>query len=240
MARRKMPQSPATEGTLASTARHQKLLTLQEERQWLLRQIRRKRTELDNFMAQMQDLVRELFQQGADLFTQLRDIDTEIHALFEELLTQRKMGQRSRQKVRSLYQSLQLQGVISFQPLSGSTESDDFFADFSGEASTDGSPFESEESFFGFSNSSSTHAEVPPQSPASESASSPQDRTFRQTFLRLAAIYHPDRAEDEDTQRQNTEVMKAINKAYKSGDFALLLELEQQQNQGDVALDVPA
>ena len=190
-------------------------------------------------MAQMQDLVRELFQQGADLFTQLRDIDTEIHALFEELLTQRKMGQRSHQKVRNLYQSLQLQGVISFQPLSGPAANSDFFADFPDEASTDGASFE-DESFFGFPNSSDARAEVPPQSPTSESVSSPQDRTFRQTFLRLAAIYHPDRAEDEDTQRQNTEVMKAINKAYKSGDFALLLELEQQQNQGDGTLDVSA
>ncbi|MGF1522339.1 MAG: J domain-containing protein [Leptolyngbyaceae cyanobacterium] len=240
MARRKISQSPATESTLAPTALHQKLSTLQEERQWLLRQIRRKRTELNNFMAQMQDVVRELFHQGADLFNQLRDIDTEIHALFEELLTKRKMGQQSRQKVRSLYQSLQLQGTISFQPLSGFAESNDFFADVAGETPTDGSPFEPEESGFGFPDSRGTNAEVPPQSPTSESASSPQDRTFRQTFLRLAAIYHPDRAQDEDTQQQNTEVMKAINKAYKSGDFALLLELEQQQNQGDATLDVSA
>ena len=246
MARRKTSQSTATESSLAPTALRQKVSTLQEERQWLLRQIRRKRTELNNFMAQMQDVVRELFQEGADLFNQLRDIDTEIHALFEELLTKRKMGQRSRQQVKGVYQSLQLQGVISFKPLSGDeTGGSDFFADFMGGgagATTDGSPFESKDPFFGFPNSSGPHAEEPSQNPASESesASPPQDRTFRQTFLRLASIYHPDRAKDEDTQRQNTEVMKAINEAYKSGDFARLLELEQQQNQGDIASAVTA
>lgn len=240
MARRKNSRSTAAEGSLAPTALHQKLATLQEERQWLLRQIRRKRTELDNFMEQMRELVTELFQQGVDLFKQFQDLDTEIHTLFEELLTKRKMGKKSRQQVEALYQSLQLQGTISFRSRGKESGDDDFFANFAEDfgdfpdgmfgADTPGDSQGKAES----SDPDAGASGAPRQDVTSESASPPQDRTFRQTFLRLAAIYHPDRAENEDAQRQNTEVMKAINQAYKSGDFARLLELEQQQQQGDL------
>ncbi|MEO0988374.1 MAG: molecular chaperone DnaJ [Cyanobacteria bacterium J06639_14] len=239
MARSKTSQSAAMKGTLAPTALHQKFATLQEERQWLLRQIRRKRTELNNFMTQMQDLVRELFQEGSDLFNRLRDLDTEIHTLFEELLTRRKMGKRSREQVKSLYLGLQMQGTISFQPMGADTVKGDFATGFSDTPFAEEASSESESSFAGFSEFDNADSS-PPQDPLSASASPQQDRTFRQTFLRLAAIYHPDRAESEDAQQKNTEVMKAINEAYKSGDFALLLELERQQQEGALDAEITA
>jgi len=227
MARQRTSQST---DTLAPTELHQQLARLQEERQWLLKQIRRKRTELNNFMHQMRDVVTELFQQGAERFQQLRDIDDEIHALFEQILTRRKLGKRSRQQVRDVYESLQLQGIISCRSL---TDGDGFsgfaagHSDFPDDVSAPEMPSEPDPAA----------ADQPPPDPEAESAPSSDHRTFRQTFLRLAAIYHPDRADNEDAQRQNTEVMKEINRAYKSGDFALLLELERQQQQGDLAPD---
>ncbi|ASC69807.1 Chaperone protein DnaJ [Halomicronema hongdechloris C2206] len=227
MARQKTSQST---DTLAPTELHQQLARLQEERQWLLKQIRRKRTELDNFMQQMRELVTALFQQGASLFSQLRDTDVEIHALFEQILTRRKLGKRSHQKVRDVYESLQLQGIISCRSLTDDDGFSEFaagYTDFPDDFSAPEMPSEPDPAT----------ADSPPPAPGTASAPSSDHRTFRQTFLRLAAIYHPDRADSEDAQRQNTEVMKEINRAYKSGDFALLLELERQQQQGDLAPD---
>lgn len=54
-------------------------------------------------------------------------------------------------------------------------------------------------------------------------------RKIRQTFLKLAEIFHPDKARDSETQKSHTEIMKEINKAYQEGDLARLLEIERSQ-----------
>ncbi|MHC5829381.1 MAG: J domain-containing protein, partial [Nostoc sp.] len=59
-------------------------------------------------------------------------------------------------------------------------------------------------------------------------------RKIRQTFLRLAEIFHPDKVKDSETQRYHTEIMKEINKAYQEGDLARLLEIERIQEVGEV------
>ncbi|MGF1498329.1 MAG: J domain-containing protein [Elainellaceae cyanobacterium] len=239
MAKRKSSQSssakakPATpqpsqalsqNGGLALTPLHQKLANLQEERQWLLKQIRRKRTELDNFMNQMRDIVTEIFQRGAESFKEVREIDEEIHALFQEILTKRKLRKRSRQEVEDIYHILQFQGAISLRQMEQDSDEESGF-DFFGEE--EGFPCDGDRAAAG--DRSSPFEPPPSESDADSQASHRQNRDLRQTFLRLAAIYHPDRATDEDEQIQNTEVMKEINRAYKSGDFARLLELERQQ-----------
>ena len=214
------------EDTLALTSLHQQLATLHEERQWLLRQIRRKRTELDNFIGQMHSLVRELYQQNSGIMAEIQATDDEIHDLFDQILSGRKLKKRARRQVENIYHSLQFQGIISFRTFGGSDAAEPFSTGFAG-----GSPGEPD----GEPNRKSDADEPQQDSPASSQRDSPsQERAFRQTFLRLASIYHPDRADNEDAQRQNTEIMKAINAAYKSGDFARLLELEQQQLQGEL------
>lgn len=231
----------AAAGTLAPTSPHQEMLTLQEEQHWLLRQIRRKRTELNNFMTQMQELATELLQQGSGMFTQMEEMDTEIHGLFEELMTKRKMGKRSRQQVMGVYQMLQFQGTISFQRPVAQGDGNEFFetfADIFEDFPGSGFPGEGAKSRAASSAEGTSHDKDPET--VTESTSLAPDRTFRQIFLRLAAIYHPDRATDQDAQQRNTEVMKAINQAYKSGDFARLLELEQQEAQGRLLSDLAA
>ncbi|MEB3359307.1 MAG: J domain-containing protein [Synechococcales bacterium] len=218
-------KAPSKAGGLALTPLHQKLATLQEERQWLLKQIRRKRTELDNFMGQMREIVTELFQRGSESFNEVRNLDEEIHALFQEILTKRKLRKRSRHEVEDIYLALQMQGAISFRQLEQEWDDDDEFGFFSED---EGFPFGGDRTAAGGPHSSPF--EPPPAEPEDASqASHRQNRDLRQTFLRLAAIYHPDRASDEDEQMQNTEVMKEINRAYKAGDFARLLELERQR-----------
>jgi hypothetical protein len=51
--------------------------------------------------------------------------------------------------------------------------------------------------------------------------------------LRLAEIFHPDKVKDNETQMTHTEIMKDINKAYKEGDLARLLEIERKYEVGE-------
>lgn len=209
------PKSSVADTSLSPTPLRKKLQDLQADRQWILKQIRRKRTELDNFIEQMRSIAIEVFKSGASLYSQIQELDAEIHSLFDEILTQRKLGKKSRKDVEKVYRSLQMQGIISFKSLGTEDmvedEDDDFFHDVA-QDHTEGESFEDD-----------------PSIPHGVEPTDPPDRNLRQTFLRLASIYHPDRAEDEDVMAQHTEIMKEINRAYQSGDFARLLELEQQQ-----------
>jgi rubrerythrin len=75
---------------------HFRLQALEEEHQWLLKQIGRKRNELKKFLDQMRSLATEIFQRGQPLYQKLSDLDSEIHALFDEILTARKLGQQTK------------------------------------------------------------------------------------------------------------------------------------------------
>ncbi len=224
MVKQKSPAASSKSG-LAEVIPHETLLGLEQERRWLLKQIRRKRSELDNFITQMRDLASELFQRSSGSLSEMRVLDAEIHALFDEIFKKRKLGKRSRRQVEQVYRSLQMQGIISFN-----SNGDNFFR----EDESDFDPAEADPFSAGFGPQDGESSGPEPDdgaaddSAAASDASAGRDRAFRQTFLRLASVYHPDRAEDETAQARNTEIMKEINRAYKSGDFARLLELEQQ------------
>lgn len=212
--------------TLAQTPLHQKFFDLQEDRQWLLKQIRRKRTELNNFMEEMRSLASEIFKHSAEPMKQIQALDEEIHALFKEIFETRKFGKKSRQDVERVYRQLQQMGVISYKPEFDRVHVESDGVDFDPEFEP---PFGDEEGGpnFGAGGRNPFHAKPSPTPDT-------PDRDMRQTFLRLAAIYHPDRAEDEAAMATNTEIMKEINRAYKDGDFARLLELEKQQQAGEL------
>ncbi|MGB0563655.1 MAG: J domain-containing protein [Spirulinaceae cyanobacterium] len=216
------PTNPEV-ATLAQTALHQKFFDLQEDRQWLLKQIKRKRTELDNFIERVRSLASEVFQQGAEPMKRMQALDEEIHQLFDDIFTKRKLGKKSRKDIERVYRSLQMMGIISPRP--------EFFQDENEDEWDEPLPFEDEEPDFEggnpFGSGSGDAREPTPDRPENQ-------RDMRQTFLRLASVYHPDRAEDEDTQAIHTEIMKEINRAYKDGDFARLLELEEQQQSGEL------
>lgn len=217
-AKGKKQHTPATGATaaLALGQLHEQLAKLQSDRHWLMKQIRRKRTELDNFMTQMRTIVTEMMGRGSGLMEQVQTLNEEIHELFQEILTQRKLGKKSRRQIEELYLSLQFQEVISDRPLPGEEEDEE-------EAEAEFAEFFEE--MKNKAREAQSHRPTPQDDATDQS---PNHRDIRQTFLRLATIYHPDRATDQDTQAQNTEIMKEINRAYKSGDFARLLELEQQ------------
>jgi hypothetical protein len=212
----------STSSSLALSYIHVRLQTLQEEHQWLLKQIKRKRKELENFVEQMRSVATDIFQRCHPQIQKLGDIDREIHTLFDEILTRRKLGKQSKKDIEAIYEHLQFARIISFKPIQTDREEEPDLDEIFGN-------YQSEDNFY------QTHQEAQQQYQAAPSdvdcipgKKSDIARKIRQTFLSLAEIFHPDKVKDSETQKRHTEIMKEINKAYQEGDLARLLEIEQQ------------
>lgn len=244
MARRKRtasapPSKPQTATTaLSFSSLHARLEFLQHQHQKLLKQIKRKKTELSNFTQQVQEIAREILHQGQPLYEQAHQLDDEIHSLFNEILTKRRLGKSSKQQVEKIYQKLQLSGCItprfdnSFDPTVSEDELDD--ERYGSHRDGEGDDF-GQEGFFGNHYYSRESGEY--SSELDNMTSSRPSRDIRKLFLKLADRFHPDKVSDEKTRERYTEIMKEINIAYKSGDFARLLEIEQQSAKGDNHVD---
>ena len=212
------------EKTLALSELHILAESLEKEHQWLLKQIKRKRTELKNFVEQMRSVATQTFHRGAPVFQQLMEIDKEIHTLFEEILTGRKMGKKTRQYVLEIYQQLQFSGMVSPKSMDEDEEESPELDEL----------FETQEGQENFFQDFATESGEERQDFFSESTRNKDSKKIRQTFLRLAEIFHPDKVTDSETQMRHTEIMKEINRAYQEGDLARLLEIEQQQDAKEI------
>ncbi|MCC5653143.1 J domain-containing protein [Nostoc sp. XA013] len=216
------PSHSPLETPLALSELHIRLEFLEKEHKSLLKQIKRKRTELNNFVEQMRTLATEIFHQANPHFQKMAELDRDIHALFDEIFTTRKFGKQTIKNIEAVYLNLQLTGVISRKQFN--LELDEVFnnsepeSDFSEETTEDRHQhWQAQQSL-----------ESPPV------VKTEDKRKIRETFLRLAEIFHPDKVKDSETQRYHTEVMKSINKAYQEGDLARLLEIERVQQVGEV------
>lgn len=221
MPRKTKTASPAIATPLALSDLHLKLAGLEKEHQSLLKQIKKKRTELNNFVEKMRSLATEVFHRVSPNMKTMAELDEEIHALFAEVLTTRKLGKQTKKKIDSLYRSLQMGGIISYKPIDDDDDDDELDELF-------------EENEFQ-ENHQRRHqfweAERDSESPSG--GRTDESRKVRQTFLRLAEIFHPDKVKDNETQMSHTEIMKEINKAYQEGDLARLLEIERQYEVGE-------
>lgn len=213
--------SPAT--SLALSSFHIRLETLEKEHQWLLKQIKKKRTEQQNFLEQMRAVATEIHSRCTPCFQKMASLDEEIHSLFDEILTARKLGKQTRKNIEQVYRSLQVGGIISVKL---SSIENDFPEDFF-EAEEEESDFSDSknENTDRYGDSEQGYQETQPDFSSANRASG--SKKIRQTFLRLAEIFHPDKVKDSDIQMHHTEIMKEINKAYQEGDLAKLLEIER-------------
>jgi hypothetical protein len=222
MARKTKTASSTTVTPLALSDLHLQLAGLEKEHQSLLKQIKKKRTELNNFVGKMRSLATEVFHRVSPNMQTMAELDAEIHALFAEILTTRKMGKQTQKNIQSLYRSLQMGGIISYKPIEEEDDDD-----------------EELDELFEDNDSQENHqrrrqfweAEQDSESPTV--ARTDESRKIRQTFLRLAEIFHPDKVKDNETQMTHTEIMKEINKAYQDGDLARLLEIERKYEVGE-------
>jgi len=218
--------SPSTVATgLALSELHLRLEYLQKQHQSILKQIKRKRTELHNFVERARSLATEVVNQATPSFQKMAQLDQEIHALFETIFSTRKFGKQTLKKIQAVYRQLQFAGVISIKP---------DIEQFQQELNEEFSPTEED-----FSTQSTQDAHQHQQWQASDSSSfgagarTETQQKIRSTFLRLAEIFHPDKAPDSETQKYHTEIMQEINIAYQEGDLARLLEIESRQQVGE-------
>lgn len=222
-AKKTSSRSPATPPTtsLALSDLHIRLAALEKEHQSLLKKIKRKRTELKNFVEQMRSLATEIFHRATPSFQKMSELNQEIHALFKQILKDSKLSKKNRQKVESLYKNLQYAGVISpkLDDEAEDTELDELF--------------ENDDSTPPHEHRYHQHQQAQRESENGSATKSDESRKIRQTFLRLAEIFHPDMVTEPETQMRHTEIMKEINKAYQEGDLARLLEIEQQHQAGE-------
>ncbi|WP_152592153.1 J domain-containing protein [Nostoc sphaeroides] len=227
MPRKTPPSSHSTVTTpLALSQLHIRLQFLEKEHQSLLKQIKRKRTELNNFVEQTRIFATEIFHKASPSFQKMAELDQDIHALFDEIFTTRKFVYQTLKNIEAVYLQLQLTGIISLKPNGKqfSTEPDELFdspdteSDFSRETAE--SRYQHWQAQESVESQSVTRTE--------------SKRKIRETFLRLAEIFHPDKVKDSQTQTDYTEIMKSINQAYQEADLARLLEIERLHQVGEV------
>ncbi|MBD2303885.1 MULTISPECIES: J domain-containing protein [Nostocales] len=218
--------SPSTVAQgLALSELHLRLQFLEKEHQSILKQIKRKRTELNNFVEKSRSLATEVVHQTTSSFQKMAQIDQEIHALFETIFATRKFGKQTLKKIQAVYRQLQFAGIISIK---SDTEQ------FQQEPNKEFSSTEED-----FSTQSTENSHQNQQWPAQETTSfgagarTETQQKIRSTFLRLAEIFHPDKAQDSETQKYHTQIMQEINIAYQEGDLARLLEIESRQQVGE-------
>jgi hypothetical protein len=223
MARKTKTASSTTVTPLALSDLHLQLEGLEKEHQSLLKQIKKKRTELNNFVEKMRSLATEVFHRVSPNMQTMAELDAEIHALFAEILNTRKMGKQTQKNIQSLYRSLQMGGIISYKPIEEEDDDDDEELDELFEDNDSQENHQRRRQFW--------EAEQDSESPTV--ARTDESRKIRQTFLRLAEIFHPDKVKDNETQMTHTEIMKEINKAYQDGDLARLLEIERKYEVGE-------
>lgn len=195
---------------LAKSSLHHQIEALKQDQQWLLKQIKRKRTELTNFVNQLQDISREIFSRCTPIFQEIMERDQEIHRLFAEISKNRKIGKKNRKKIQDIYNNLKAGGIIS---------------PHSQEAS---------KGFSSYQKQTFSEEETEQNQPQETSAPPPNQGEIRETFLRLASRFHPDKVTDQETQTQYTAIMQQVNEAYQVGDFAKLLEIERKQHNEDL------
>jgi chaperonin cofactor prefoldin len=205
---------------LALSELHIRLEVLEKEHQSILKQIKRKRTELKNFVEKMRSLATDIFHRSSPSLNKMADLDREIHALFEEIFSSRKFGKQTEKNIKGVYRNLQIAGIISrkVEREEEDTELDDLFEDFHAEGAEN----------------HHQHWQTQQKSVDTPTHRKDESRKIRQTFLKLAEIFHPDKVTDSETQMYHTEIMKEINKAYQDGDLARLLEIEKQHELGEI------
>ncbi|MBD2616372.1 J domain-containing protein [Nostoc punctiforme FACHB-252] len=220
------PSSGSTVTTgLALSDLHLRLQFLEKKHQSILKQIKKKRTELNNFVDKARTLATEVVHRANPSFQKMAQLDQEIHALFETIFTTRKFGKQTLKKVQTVYRQLQFAGIISIKPDT---------SQFQAQPNEEFSPMEEDFSVESAQNPyQHQHWQAQDYTSFGAGARTETQQKIRSTFLRLAEIFHPDKAQDSETQKYHTEIMQEINIAYQEGDLARLLEIESRQRAGE-------
>jgi hypothetical protein len=230
----KVAMDSSAEPTLALSDLHLRLAGLEKENEKLLKKISKKRQELDKFLSEVEEVGREMFTRGSVFMNKIQELDQEIHQIFTKIFDTRKMGKHTASMVEQVYFFLQSSQAISINP---KRRPKSFLEEMLGlDLNFDDSEDEPEEpqpdnrGARGFGGTYDNSDEEPEPGKIDRE----EARKIRQTFLRLASVFHPDKLPDESKQTEYEEVMKEVNVAYQRGDLARLLEIEKQYQIGEI------
>jgi hypothetical protein len=176
---------------------------------------------MDKFTATIQDIQQKMMADVSPIMMKMRQVDDEIHQIFQKIFTTRKMGKQTARMVKDVYMMLQASNSITFNPTAfGDEEEGASFNPFGTDEED-----EAEEEFRGF-------GQQKPEEGHARQSDREETRQLRQVFLRLATVFHPDKVLDEEQSAEYAEVMKEVNLAYQRGDLARLLAIEKQYELG--------
>jgi hypothetical protein len=179
---------------------------LRRERERLLREIGRKKRELERLTRRVEETLSASRGRIAPVLERHREAELEVHALFADLLQPRRLSKARRAALSRLYAALRAQGLVDEPPRPSAAAE-----------ATDDDEFEP--------------GELPPgggySAPRAEGEGEAR-LSLRALFKRLALALHPDRVQHEEEKTRRTEAMKEVTRAYESGDLARLLEIEKR------------
>jgi hypothetical protein len=227
------PSPTSTKPGLVLSTFNPRLEALEKEHQWLIKQIKRKKTELKNFTEQTRLLFRELYSQGSAYTEKILALDKKIHQLFQEMLTSDRFDKKAKKNIRLVYTSLQKSGIIT-----RNFDEDEILKKLTKDDNEEEEDFskQSQNQSQGQQNQQyNRHGEH--ESPSAVKAENSKD--VRQIYLKLAEVFHPDKATDESKKSHYTEIMKEINIAYQEGDMARLLEIEEKYQEESISENNP-
>jgi len=190
-----------------------RLESLEQERERLLREIKKKRAARDVVEREARDAASEI----AAKLTPLRDAYAkmlrDLRKIFEVLLgADSHLNKRDKARVRRLY------GRI----LPDLAQASDAERDERGERDTD--------DFFGQDAAGDRRARDKDDGEAGYSATKPSEKDaglLRSLFRKLAVALHPDKVQDAKERDTLTAVMKEVTRAYEGRDVARLVEIER-------------
>ena len=206
MARRARAAGPPSKEQLGiSVVRpNARAVALAAERDRLLREIKRRRKELERTEHDIEAARAAMDAVLSGIVQEQSRVEAEIHARFTELLAPGRLPKRRRSQVRALYVGLQRAGVLG-RP---------------------GSTLDADPEFHGFDDGEDP---LPGENPGTVDPATKHDAeghdTLRKLFKRLVVALHPDRTRHEGEKRERTEAMKDVTRAYEEGDLARLIEL---------------
>jgi len=149
-------------------------------------------------------------------------LQTELHALFAELLARKRQPRGTREAVRDAMFGLQASGILWPSKAEREEEEEEETEAFAGTSEDDDVGFCGEDAPPGSTNPADDFPST------TQSTDSPNRQPVRDLFRRLAMAIHPDKVQHESEKERRTEAMKDISRAYQDGDVARLLELERQ------------
>lgn len=218
-----------TMSNLSLSNLHQRFEALQKEHQWLLKQIKRKKTEVNNFVKQMRSVALEMFEKTVPVYQKAKNLDQEIHDLFDEIFTTRKLDKKTRGQVEEIYYMLQTIGLISYRRKDDDDEGEEFDELFEFAPEEMNSFDEEARKYY-------QQYKEENQESFESNKNKEMSKNVRHIFLKLAEKFHPDKVTDTEMQARHTEIMKELNRAYQEGDLATLLEIEKNHQVEEILL----